>query len=207
MTTKPPEEGEIWEWRAFGRVSASLAALIRAHPVRMGILDHQGEDIYFVSPTSDQNVKLRRWGGRWVLKLKLLLAKADHSMELYSETSNMVFPFPVQASALYRAAQLLDVSLGSSPAEDEMLGDERFIESLVNSDPPARRVDVSKTRSQFDFEGGSVELAEVSFPTAHKQTISIHSTDMESVKKILSILEPGPELEAMNYVEACRRWG
>jgi hypothetical protein len=206
MTTKPPEEGEIWEWRAFGRVSDSLASFVRVHPVRMGILDQSGEDIYFVSPTSDQNVKLRRWGGRWVLKLKLLLAKADRSMELYSETSKMVFPFPVQASVLHRAAQLLEVSLGTSPAREEMLSDQQFIQSLLDSDPPARRVDVSKTRSQFDFDGGWVELAEVRFPGAQIHSISIHSPELDTVKKIVSQLKPGPELEAMNYVEACLRW-
>ncbi|HET9531921.1 MAG TPA: hypothetical protein VFQ92_16295 [Blastocatellia bacterium] len=206
MTTKPPEEGELWEWRAFGRVSESLSALVCSHPVRMGLAGQSGEDIYFVSPTSDQNVKLRRWGGEWVLKFKLLLATADNSMELYSETSKMLFFFPVPGAVLYRAAQLLDVSLESGPAEDAELTDQLFIDSLAASHPPAVRVDVAKTRSQYDLDGGWVEIADVTFPSRRVQSLSIHSPDLESVKNLLSVLQPGPELEAMNYVEACRRW-
>jgi hypothetical protein len=206
MTRKPPEEGEVWEWRAFGRVSEDLAAIIRSHPVRMGVADQQGEDLYFISPTVDQNVKLRRWDGDWVLKFKLLLEEADNSIELYSETSKMVLFFPVPAAVLYQAAQLLDVTIEAGPPEDQLLRDQQFIESLVASHPPTLRVDVTKTRSQYDFDGGWVELADVRFPRARVESLSIHSPEIENVRGILSQLGPGPELEAMNYIEACRRW-
>src|ERR1700730_7942310 len=52
--TKPPEEGRIWEWRAFGHLSETLAAKVRAYPVRFS--DLRGDDIYLISPHSDQNV-------------------------------------------------------------------------------------------------------------------------------------------------------
>ncbi|HWP45457.1 MAG TPA: hypothetical protein VNO14_19615 [Blastocatellia bacterium] len=206
MTAKPPEEGEVWEWRAFGRISDSLLALVRSHPVRMGILDQQGEDLYFISPASDQNVKLRRAGGRWVLKLKLLLATSDNSIELYSETSKMVFSFPVPAIVFHQAARLLGVSLETSLDEKAEVSDQQFIESLVTASPPAASVEVAKIRSQYDFECGWVEIADVSFPRGRVQSLSVHSPEIESVRSILSLLQPGPELEAMNYVEACRRW-
>src|SRR4030095_12986916 len=66
--SKSPEEGKIWEWRAFGKLSEALVARVRAHPVRMVLLNIQGEDLYLISPDSDQNVKLRRNVGGWVLK-------------------------------------------------------------------------------------------------------------------------------------------
>ncbi|HET8675530.1 MAG TPA: hypothetical protein VFO63_07095, partial [Blastocatellia bacterium] len=67
---KAPEEGEIWEWRAFGRVDERLASLILAHPIRLGISDHRGTDLYLISESSDQNVKLRKSGTEWLLKFK-----------------------------------------------------------------------------------------------------------------------------------------
>jgi hypothetical protein len=54
--SKPPEEGEIWEWRAFGQPSETTLKLILDHPIRMGVKDQQGEDLYLISPISDQNV-------------------------------------------------------------------------------------------------------------------------------------------------------
>ena len=74
--TKPSEEGQIWEWRAFGEITDELAAKIRSYPIRLGVSDIDGEDIYLVSPNSDQNVKFRKYPGGWVLKFKLLLQKA-----------------------------------------------------------------------------------------------------------------------------------
>ena len=39
------------------------------------------------------------------------------------------------------------------------------------------------------------------------QTISIHSDKPEVVERMIERLQPGGEVEVMNYVEACRRWG
>jgi hypothetical protein len=48
--TKAPEEGEIWEWRAFGSINERLAAEVRAYPIRLGLSDFRGDDIYLVAP-------------------------------------------------------------------------------------------------------------------------------------------------------------
>jgi hypothetical protein len=203
---KAPEEGEIWEWRAFGRVDEKLASQILAHPIRMGIHNHRGIDLYLISEASDQNVKLRKWGAEWLLKLKLLVDKAQRAIELYSESSTTVYGFPISADQLQFAARLLGVHPKTSPDKNSFT-DEEFINALVSSSPPATRVEVSKMRSQFDFDGGWVELAHVTFPAKTVQSLSIHSPDRATVERILDSFEPGAELEAMNYVEACRRWG
>ena len=203
---KAPEEGEVWEWRAFGRVDEKLASQIQAHPIRMGVHNHRGTDLYLISEASDQNVKLRKWGAEWLLKLKLLVDKAERAIELYSESSTMVFGFPVSEGELLFAAHLLGVHL-KSPLDKERFSDEEFIDALVQSSPPATRVEVSKVRSQYAFDGGWVEFADVSFPSKTVQTLSIHSPERETVEKILDSFDPNAELEAMNYVEACRRWG
>ncbi|MEW6207493.1 MAG: hypothetical protein AB1631_03945 [Acidobacteriota bacterium] len=203
--SKLPEEGEIWEWRAFGRIDDQLAARVRTRPVRMNILDQQEEDIYFISPANDQNVKLRKWRGMWLLKLKLFLGKGTDSIELYSESPRMMFAFPVPRQTLAIAARLLAVN--PAVTEEFSFEKDQFIEAMERALPPALVVLVSKVRSQFEFDGGWVELAEAKFPRIETETISIHSPSMEAVEKIIDELDVPPSLEVMNYVEACRRWG
>ena len=203
---KAPEEGEIWEWRAFGRVNERLASLILAHPIRLCVSDHRGVDLYLISDASDQNVKLRKWGTEWLLKFKLLISKDEREVELYRESSTAIYRFPVSSGELEFAANLLDVHL-KTLADKNSFTDTEFINALLASSPPALKVEVSKMRSQFDFDDGWVELAQVSFPGHKTQTLSVHSAERETVAKILDFLQPGRELEVMNYIEACRRWG
>jgi hypothetical protein len=204
--TKAPEEGELWEWRAFGSPADSTLQLIRAHPIRMEIRDLPAEDLYFVAPKSDQNVKLRLWQGEWVLKFKLLLSTAARGIELYTESAGWVYRFPVQKELLTHAAQLLGVKLSASSNDTPTLSQDEFIDALDSSDPPTAQVIVKKLRSQFDFPGGWVEIAEATFPNQKTCSLSIHSPQQSDVETILGQLNVNDELEVMNYVEACRRW-
>ena len=203
---KPAEEGELWEWRGFGRVSEALAAEVRSHPIRMGIKDLEGEDLYFVSPVNDQNVKLRRSNRDWFLKLKPLFARTSNSIERYGESASLEFDFPVGPERVREAAGLLEVSVSRDLAPNTGLIADDFIEALTLASPAVITVRVLKKRSQFEFDGGWVELAEVTFPRCHTESISIHSYDSSVVERILDRLQPGGDMEAMNYVQACRRW-
>ena len=204
--TKQPEEGTIWEWRAFGRVDDNLAARIRAHPVRLGISDLRGEDVYLVAPNNDQNVKLRRYSSGWVLKFKLLLETRPGAFELYNESAEFTYGFPVQAAILRDAARLLEVKLPGVAIPTSLTHTE-FVTALGQSSPAVKDMKVSKRRSQYECDGGWLELANVEFATRGVQSMSIHSPDLEIVKGMLDQLQPGNELEAMSYLEACRRWG
>ena len=204
---KAPEEGEVWEWRAFGQLSEATLKIIRDQPIRMGVKDHPGEDIYLISPISDQNVKLRSWRDGWVLKFKLLLTTSARRIELYTETAGWVYRFPIGPELLSHAAQLLGTKLDHLPPCSTMLSSEEFIDALANAAPPIGEVRVAKVRSQFEFEGGWVELADARFPNHSAQSLSIHSPKTEVVESILDQLGGCPEMEVMNYVEACRRWG
>lgn len=204
---KPPEEGEIWEWRAFGQIDDRLMDEVRARPVRMGVSDHRGEDLYMISPASGHNVKLRRAGNEWVLKFKLLLAQVRRSIELYSEGASLIYGFPIERDILERAAALLDTELPALSAAATRFGFDEFIEAMAVCSPPIVKVKVAKVRSQFQFERGWVELADIWFSKHFVQSLSIHSYDIRAVEEILDCLCPGPELEAMNYIDACRRWG
>lgn len=205
--TKAPEEGQIWEWRAFGQLSDALVEKVRAHPLRMGIKDAPAEDVYLISSDSDQNVKLRQGSDDWVLKFKLLIRKEPKGAELYSESSNMIFNFPVGTDIVSMAAKLLSITVPETKFTSTTFDREHFIDLFSHASRAAKIVEVSKTRSQFYMTGGWVELADMKFPHGQSQSISIHSPDIESVEAMLNELKPDAELEIMNYVEACRRWG
>lgn len=205
--TKPPEEGKIWEWRAFGRVSDSLAAQVRAYPIRLGVTDLRGEDIYLVAPHSDQNVKLRRYASGWVLKLKLLFETKRGPVELYNESAEFTYRFPVSLDRLKDAARLLEVELPEAVLSIASFSEEDFVGAFAGSSPAVAETKVSKRRSQYQFENGWLELADATFATHQVQSISIHSPDIEAVREMVNRLQAGAEMEPMNYIEACRRWG
>ena len=204
---KTPEEGRIWEWRAFGRITETLAAKVRAYPVRLGVSDLRGEDIYLISPQSDQNVKLREYARGCVLKLKLLLETKTGPFDLYDESAEFTYQFPVSLDRLKDAARLLGVSLPSAVSSVDGLSEQEFLNALKASQPAVSETRVSKRRSQYQCENGWLELADVRFATRETQSFSIHSPDIGTVRVILERLQPGDELEPMNYIEACRRWG
>jgi len=205
--SKSPEEGKIWEWRAFGKLSDELVSRVRAHPIRMGIKDIQGEDLYLISPDSDQNIKLRRSPGGWVLKFKLLFETRTAPIELYSESAEYTYPLPVSLDRVKEAAVLLATSLPPTIFGDARSFDfEKLISALEESSPSITDTGVSKIRSQFAFENGWFELADVDFEQCSTQSISVNSRDLDVVKEVTKQLETAG-LEVMNYVEACRRWG
>jgi len=205
--TKQPEEGRIWEWRAFGRINETLAAKVRAYPIRFGLSDLRGDDIYLIAPHSDQNVKLRRYASGWVLKLKLLFETKTGPFELYNESAEFTYHFPVALDRLKDAARLLGVTLPVAALSIGSFAEAEFVKALAESSPALTETRVSKRRSQYQFENGWLELADVKFATRSIQSVSVHSPDIEAVKEMLERLQLGDELEPMNYIEACRRWG
>jgi hypothetical protein len=82
--SKAPEEGKIWEWRAFGRISDEMSRKVQAYPIRLGISNLPVKDVYLISPLSDQNVKLRWYFSGLYLKFKLLLDTKPGQIELYN---------------------------------------------------------------------------------------------------------------------------
>src|SRR5262245_21147485 len=138
---KAAEEGEIWEWRAFGRIPESLKKKIKSLPVRRDLFGRElanlyGQDLYLISPTSDQNIKLRKAGEGWFLKFKLLLTTEAHLIELYLESEKKTYQFPLQASIVKETANLLKTTLPPIEIGDEGLEHDPFIEILAQSTPP-----------------------------------------------------------------------
>jgi len=204
---KPPEEGNIWEWRAFGSLSPELLARINSRPLRAGIVGKPEYDIYLISPTSDNNVKLREMGGRFVLKLKPLLEAGSIGIELYQESQDLVYGFPVDKSVFDRACSLLETAAPGDLFAIQSFGEEGFTRILSTCRPPIKRVEVSKTRSQFVVLNGWVEVADMIFPRKTTQSISVHSFEKEAISRTIEDLKVPNALKVMNYVQACRRWG
>jgi hypothetical protein len=204
---KPPEEGKIWEWRAFGKLPHDLLAGVNSLPIRDGIIGRPDNDVYLITPTSDHNIKLRDIGGRSVLKLKLLLESSSDFIELYQESMDMVYDFPVSKSVFDHVCSLLKTAMPGDLSSVQSFGAEGFIRTLSACKPPAKKVDVAKTRSQYVVQNGWVELADMLFPHKRTQSISVHSYQKEVVKQTINELRIHDGLKVMNYVQACRMWG
>jgi len=204
---KSSEEGRIWEWRAFGTLGPDVVSAVERYPIRLGIREMAGEDLYFISPGSDQNVKLRRGSTGWALKFKTLLEVRRDTFELYDERSSYTYQLPIEADIARNAARLLSVELRDGDLDDETLDKEALVRVLSQATPAVWTVLIKKKRSQFAFQNGWLELADVQFPGRKTRSISIHSAELSVVTNMLRRLSPGRSIEAMNYVQACRRWG
>jgi hypothetical protein len=204
---KPPEEGKIWEWRAFGNLTPDLLTRVNSLPLRAGIVGRPDNDIYFISPASDHNIKVRESDGKAILKLKLLLESGTDSIELYEESLDMVYDFPVSKSVFDQVCFLLKTVAPVGLESIKSFGVEGLIRTLASCEPLIKKVEVPKTRSQYLVKGGWVELADMLFPHKRTQSISVHSFQKEAVRRALEDLNIGDGLKIMNYVTACRTWG
>jgi hypothetical protein len=209
---KAPEEGYIWEWRAFGKLNHTLVDKIKAHPVRLddngnSLANILGQDLYFISPDSDHNIKLRKSiGSDWILKFKLLLATEAHSIELYQESDKIIYRFPVRRAVVEETAELLKTTLPEHFPTSGKIDADLLIQILKDSTPQVDNVLVGKIRTQYQLANGWVELADVTFPNHRTQSISLHAFERREVENLLIEYPPGDELEVMNYLQACRRW-
>src|SRR5438128_3660197 len=147
--TKPPEEGQVWEWRGFGKIGRHIAAQVETLPIRNGLRDIAATDIYLISPTSEQNVKLRLTDKGWVLKFKLLLAKREDGIELYHETARWTYPFPLSSTVIREAARLLDVALADQTLEAAAFNEAEIIAAFHSATPTVLSVETRKVRSQY----------------------------------------------------------
>ncbi|MFL6274625.1 MAG: hypothetical protein ACJ74G_05375 [Blastocatellia bacterium] len=203
---KPPEEGQIWEWRGFGQISRETSAIVETLPIRNGIRDLTGTDLYLISPTSEQNVKLRLTEKGWVLKFKLLLDKQPDGIELYHESARWTFAFPVTLTTIQLAARLLDVTVPDDALYGDSFDSDHALAFLGQATPALVQVGTKKVRSQYNLAGGWVEVANVVFGKRQVQSLSLHSVNVEAVERMIEQVHPDGGLTAMNYVEACRRY-
>ncbi len=207
---KMAEEGKVWEWRAFGKISKRLLKKIEAYPLRLDpggnpLANLIGQDLYFVSPVSEHNLKLRKSiGTPWILKFKLLLKTETAGVELYLESNKKTFRFPVKPKVIKETAGLLKVELPEGKLAK--MNSRKFIKLFAQSSPPISLILVGKVRSQYQLPQGWIEIADITFPKKRAQSISLHAFKRRDVEKMLDEIQPGGKLKVMNYLEACRKW-
>lgn len=194
----------MWEWRGFGKISRHIEAQVESLPIRSGIRDIAATDIYLIAPTSEQNVKLRLTDKGWVLKFKLLLAKRDDGIELYHETARWTYAFPLRPAVMQEAARLLDVALPDEALEASAFTEAESVTVLQAATPAVVAVETRKVRSQYQFDGGWLEIADVNFGSQQTQSLSLHSPSVAVVEQMVAQLHPDNSLTVINYVEACR---
>src|SRR5205085_9890854 len=136
---------------------------------------------------------------------KLLLEKQAGGIELYHETAGWTFAFPISSATMREAARLLDVTLPEATLEQESFDMGQTISTLCAATPAIVSVTTKKVRSQYQFEGGWLEIADVDFVRRRVQSLSLHSASMAAVERMIARLHPDDRLTVMNYVEACRR--
>lgn len=209
---KLPEEGYVWEWRAFGAISRALTEQIQAQPLRLDVngnalSDIFGQDLYLLSPVSNHNIKLRKsLGSDWLLKFKLLVQTEARLIELYQESAKKFYRFPVASAVVKETAELLKTQLPQTNTSLEKLDMDAFVQMLKASTPVIETILIGKIRSQYQFADGWVELAEVTFPKRRTQSISLHAFERGGVENLLDELRLEENFTAMNYLEACKRW-
>lgn len=197
MTAKRTEEGWFWEWRAFGMIPSEILGAVRSREVR-GTPELESDDEYFVSSSTDQNVKLRAG----TLKLKPLLARLDDGCELYEESERLVFALPVTHDEANRAASLLGLSIGFA---DGTSLDAGALAAALLAGPSVARVRILKRRTQYAVGAGWVEVAELESGGVATTSLGVQSTSLAETRRIVAELDPARSLAPMGYVEACRR--
>lgn len=200
MSAKPTEEGLFWEWRTFGALPDRVARTLARCEVR-GAPDMVNEDLYFVSRLTGQNVKLRKHVDQ--LKLKPLLARLDDGVELYEESARWTYQLPAPPGAVAAAAAFLGLGLEAS----EPWSAERLRAAFKVRGGVVQAVAVRKRRTQYSLGGGWAELADLDFPSVSVRTLGLQSPSLAETRRMRDLLDPDRSLAAVNYVEACRRWG
>jgi len=142
-----------------------------------------------------------------VLKFKLLLETEPGGFELYKESAEFTYRMPVRFDELKAAAELLSVKLPENDLANQVFEEPDFVSALIKSSPPAHETSVSKRRSQYQCGEGWIELADVEFETREVNRSHCTLKALMRLRGMLESLQLGDELEMMNYIEACRRWG
>jgi hypothetical protein len=106
---------------------------------------------------------------------------------------------------MQQAARLLDTTLPEAALRHKGFTRKQMIAALRAATPAVVQVETKKVRSQYQFEGGWLEIADVDFGSRQIQSLSLHSPNIEVVKRMIEQLHPDNSLTVMNYVEACRR--
>lgn len=175
-----------WEWRLFAKqidIQIDLGTFKKTRHV-------ESSETYLVSASSTANPKIRDEK----MDIKTLEKVNDQGLEQWKPKMKATFPLSEeQVIAVYDALGFArpDLDRAGYPLEEFL--------ALIGGDDRTRVVRVDKVRHQYDVEGCTVELSEVTFDDDCYKTVAAENSSQDLVFRIVAMLGLQNE-ENMNYV-------
>ena len=196
--------GDHWEWRGFGRVSASFRAWFLQLPPLALSTENRLHDEYLWTPGCIHNVKLRYDA----LKFKRFLAR-EGQFERWLEAEKDFLPFPLSPTHLQQLESLLNVSL--PPAPTHSIDRDAFLRLIAQAHPRIYLISVVKQRRlhRWLLQSGEeliVEWTHILQPEP-VETVALECQDLPSLRHAFTLLRPKLKaMRPMNYVAALSEW-
>jgi exopolyphosphatase/guanosine-5'-triphosphate,3'-diphosphate pyrophosphatase len=176
-----------WEWRTFGESFGEADN-------RFAALDPGGvqesDEIYFLSPTVDANVKVRDK----LMDIKLLQQVNADGLEQWRPVMKGTFPLP--AAEVTKVFHELQIAAPTPDRADYTL--EQFIDKLVVPGGQLRVVKVHKKRTHYTVDGCMSEMADVTADGKSTRTVALELEDPARV--IATVRKLGLDrFENINY--------
>jgi len=176
-----------WEWRtfgdSFGDADAQFAAL---EPGGM----QESDEIYFLSPTGDQNVKVRDR----LMDIKTLEQVNPDGLEQWKPVMKGSFPLP--AAEVKKVFSALGVVAPPLTRADYTI--EQFVKELAEPGDRLRVVNVHKKRTRYKIDGCMAEMTEVIADGRKTRTVALELED--SARVIATVRKLGLDgSENINY--------
>jgi exopolyphosphatase / guanosine-5'-triphosphate,3'-diphosphate pyrophosphatase len=160
-----------WEWRtfgeSFGEADGRYAALT---PTDI----QESDELYFLSPASDQNVKVRFD----LMDIKTLVEVNSDGLEQWKPVMKAKFPLP--AAEVEKVLGALDVKAGSLARAEYTL--DQFVSEL-GIPGGLRPVNVHKRRVRYKVNGCTSEVTDV---VADGQKIRTVALELEDAARVIA---------------------
>jgi len=166
-----------WEWRTFGDnfgdADAAFAQLTPKDVV-------ESDEIYFLSPAGDENVKVRDK----LMDIKILQQVNADGLEQWMPVMKGAFPLP--AAEVKKVFDAFKIAPPSLTRDDYTL--EQFIDELAKPGDRLRVVNVHKKRARYTVDGCMSEMTDVTADGKSIRTVALELEDpahvIASVRKV-----------------------
>ena len=176
-----------WEWRTFGDSFGDADDRFAGLPPG-GV--QESDEIYLLSPTGDQNVKVRDR----LMDIKTLEKVNPHGLEQWKPV--MKSSFPLATGEVEKVFRTLGVAPPPLARSDYSL--EQFVKELAEPGQRLRVVEVHKKRARYKIDGCMSERTEVIADGRKTHTVAIESEDPARV--IATVRKLGLDgFENINY--------
>jgi exopolyphosphatase / guanosine-5'-triphosphate,3'-diphosphate pyrophosphatase len=159
-----------WEWRTFGESfgeSDTRFAALEPGGVQ------ESDEIYFLSPAGDQNVKVRFE----LMDIKVLEQVNPEGLEQWKPVMKGSFPLP--AAEVKKVFEALGVAPPSLARADYTL--EQFVKELAEPGQRLRVVNVHKKRTRYKIDGCTSEMTDVVADGKKTRTVALELEDSARV--------------------------